>query len=148
MPHEQEGRGPGCALQNLVGQNRAQADLREEVEEDLEQKARELQQSSTYKSEFLANMSHEIRTPLNTILGISDLMSGEKPCDEWIDNIQLINNSGNHLLGILNDILDFSKLGREQLDLVSETFNLEELNLGDLPINKDPLHFAPIFNIN
>ena len=65
------------------------------------------------KTQFLANMSHELRTPLNAIIGFSDLMEKQivGPLSEryrgYASDIQ---ESGQHLLGIINDILDLSKI--------------------------------------
>ena len=43
----------------------------ENIKSALEEKARQLEESSTYKTEFLSNMSHELRTPLNSLLILS-----------------------------------------------------------------------------
>ena len=73
------------------------------------------------KSELMANMSHELRTPLNAIIGFSDLIInntfGKLENKEYADYINLINNSGRHLLDIINDILDVSAIeaGRSEL---------------------------------
>ena len=62
------------------------------------------------RSEFLANMSHEIRTPLNAILGLAQMgirnSSGRHAEQQFIR----INESGQHLLGVINDILDCAKI--------------------------------------
>jgi signal transduction histidine kinase len=69
------------------------------------------------KSLFLANMSHEIRTPLNSILGYSQLLHRESGFTEkQLKSLKIIEESGNHLLGLLNDVLDISKIEAEKMD--------------------------------
>ncbi len=75
------------------------------------------------KSEFLANMSHELRTPLNAILGIAQVLQGSKalPTEER-EQINIIYESGFHLLTLLNDILDLSKIEAEKMELSPTDF--------------------------
>ena len=74
------------------------------------------------KDEFLANMSHELRTPLNAVLGKAEiLLEGiNGPLNEkQVASIQVIEESGNHLLDLINDILDVAKIeaGKISLDI-------------------------------
>ena len=82
------------------------------------------------KSDFLANMSHELRTPLNAIIGFSEIMAqevlGPMEHDRYLEYAEDINNSGQHLLGIINEILDLSRvisgkavLDEESVDLIA-----------------------------
>ncbi|HEX7636466.1 MAG TPA: histidine kinase dimerization/phospho-acceptor domain-containing protein, partial [Noviherbaspirillum sp.] len=60
------------------------------------------------KSAFLANMSHELRTPLNGILGYAQILLRDKKLSEHeITGLNVIQQSGQHLLTLINDILDF-----------------------------------------
>ncbi len=80
------------------------------------------------KSEFLANMSHELRTPLNSIIGFTDLMSEKSSLS--IENkkyIDIIHQSGQHLLTLINDILEMSKIEAGRTLVNSEDFNLSSL---------------------
>lgn len=69
------------------------------------------------KSEFVAAMSHEIRTPLNGVLGYADLLMASKLTASQRNHVEVIRNSGGHLLSILNDILDFSKISSGDMNL-------------------------------
>ncbi|MBN1770234.1 MAG: HAMP domain-containing histidine kinase [Deltaproteobacteria bacterium] len=70
------------------------------------------------KIDFLAVMSHELRTPLNTILGFSDLLLEglEGPINPGQrEDLRIVRESGDHLLGLVNDILDLSALRAGQI---------------------------------
>jgi signal transduction histidine kinase len=70
------------------------------------------------KSIFLANMSHELRTPLNGILGYAQILQRHKSLDErQIAGLNVILQSGEHLLTLINDILDFAKIEAGKLEL-------------------------------
>ncbi|AMW29240.1 GAF domain-containing protein [Arthrospira platensis] len=63
------------------------------------------------KSEFLANMSHELRTPLNAILGFTQLLQRDRTlAAKHQEYIKIVNQSGQHLLGLINDVLEMSKI--------------------------------------
>lgn len=82
----------------------------------------EAEKSSIARADFMARMSHEIRTPLNGILGISQLLKKSTKEKEQIEKIEVLCQSGEHLLTVLNDILDFSKIEQGKLSIVEKTF--------------------------
>jgi two-component system, sensor histidine kinase ChiS len=87
------------------------------------------------KSVFLANISHELRTPLNAILGFSQLMlsssafqrKGMQMSTEQRENLEIINRSGEHLLGLINDVLEMSKIEAGRITLNEHGFDLQRL---------------------
>ncbi|MGK7941041.1 MAG: transporter substrate-binding domain-containing protein [Crocosphaera sp.] len=84
--------------------------------------------ASRAKSNFLAHMSHELRTPLNAILGFSQLLNhDEKLNSEQKDYIEIINESGEHLLSLIQSILDMAKIEAGKTTLHYQTFNLHKL---------------------
>ena len=104
-----------------------------EARERLEEKNSELLESqkaaeaaNEAKSTFLANMSHELRTPLNAIIGYSEMLieDAEDDNEEFIPDLDKINTSGKHLLGLINDILDLSKVESGKMELYIEEFDL------------------------
>ena len=70
------------------------------------------------KSEFLSNMSHELRTPLNGILGYAQILKQDRTLvPSQTRGIDIIHQSGSHLLTLINDILDLSKIEARKLEL-------------------------------
>ncbi|WP_293132006.1 ATP-binding protein [Okeania sp. SIO3I5] len=103
---------------------------RAQSQERLRQINEELERSSQLKSEFLASMSHELRTPLNSILGFSDLLQrqiSEPLSDRQVNQVRLIQKSGQHLLELINDILDLSKIESGKTELSLEVINIHEV---------------------
>ncbi|MFN9174345.1 MAG: ATP-binding protein [Synechocystis sp.] len=104
----------------------------EQAHADLETYALNLIQTTRLKDEFLATMSHELRTPLNAILGFSELLLDDtmgRLSDSQRQSVQTINESGEHLLGLITDMLDFSQISASQLQLDRQPVNLFQLCL-------------------
>jgi CheY-like chemotaxis protein len=77
-------------------------------------------------------MSHEIRTPMNAIIGITNMVKrklteASETEPEILSNLMQIEESSQHLLGLLNDILDLSKIDAGKIDMSMETVNIHKL---------------------
>ena len=84
--------------------------------------------ASKAKSEFLANMSHELRTPLNAILGFTQVMIRDPFLStDQLENLRIINRSGEHLLDLINDVLDMSKIEAGIITISETSFDLYRL---------------------
>ena len=80
------------------------------------------------KSVFLANMSHELRTPLNAILGFSSLIRQDSNLStEQHDHLDIINRSGEHLLGLINDVLEIAKIEAGKIHLETHALDLHRM---------------------
>jgi len=90
----------------------------------------ELEHANRAKDEFLANMSHELRTPLNSILGLAESLL-EQRRDRLSElqqkSLQIIESSGQHLLGLINDILDLSKIDAGKFDIFPQVFEVDSV---------------------
>ena len=91
-----------------------------------EQRQKEkLEEANKAKDNFIANMSHELRTPLNSILGFSQLLQNDsRLVAEQLKFVDIISQSGQHLMTLINDVLDLSKLTAEKLELQHSNFDL------------------------
>jgi PAS domain S-box-containing protein len=109
-------------LKTLADELHAQA-------EELERQRAEADAANRVKAEFLAAMSHELRTPLNAISGYAQLMqlglSGPLT-PEQSQQLERIQRSQQHLLGIINDILNFSRIEAGEL-----TYDLTKIVIRD-----------------
>ncbi|XYI02363.1 AAA family ATPase [Sorangium sp. So ce1128] len=103
-------------------------DLSERKHAEAEREARHAAEvANRAKSAFLANMSHELRTPLNGILGYAQILERDPALGErQIAGVNVIRQSGEHLLTLINDILDLAKIEAGRL----------ELYLVDIPISR------------
>jgi signal transduction histidine kinase/DNA-binding response OmpR family regulator/CHASE3 domain sensor protein/HAMP domain-containing protein len=127
---EEELRVQQEELQQTNEELEERSGLLEEKNLEIQKKAEELELTTRYKSEFLANMSHELRTPLNSILLLSRLLSenDEKNLSgEQIEYAQVIQSSGNGLLGLIDEILDLSKIEAGKMELEFVNVSIKEM---------------------
>ena len=126
----------------LDAANRELEKTNEELENRVEVRTKELQVSkekaekaqqtaevaNKAKSTFLANMSHELRTPLNAILGFTQIMQRDRTANQkQLENLAIVNRSGEHLLALINDVLDMSKIEAGRIALNPHSFDLHRL---------------------
>ncbi|WP_413111479.1 LuxQ periplasmic sensor domain-containing protein [Thaumasiovibrio sp. DFM-14] len=79
------------------------------------------------KSDFLAQMSHELRTPLNGILGIAQILKNSLENQQHRDHVDVLYQSGEHLLTVLNDIIDYSQIEQGDFKLKFANFSFKEV---------------------
>lgn len=108
---------------------------RDHLEELVEARTMELSQAkiraeaaNQSKSRFLATMSHEFRTPLNAILGFAQLLQMDDGLDDAQRNkINLVRDSGEHLLALITDLLDMASIEAGKVRLQPATVDLRAL---------------------
>jgi signal transduction histidine kinase len=106
---------------------------------DLERKR--LVELDQMKTEFLARLSHDLRTPLNSIIGFSELITGDvggKMNKKHAEFVAAINRNGHALLSMINELLDLSSLETGHVHLRLETMSLQTL-LDDLKAATEPV---------
>ncbi len=115
----------------LLEKERAELALRvEESTAELRATNAALEQANRLKDEFLASMSHELRTPLNAVLGLTESLQEEVYGEinpEQAKALNVIEESGRHLLNLINDILDLSKIGAGKLNLDIQPISVENV---------------------
>jgi signal transduction histidine kinase len=119
----------GAILNDARHNRRLEQQVRERTRE-LEKARDEAESASRAKSAFLATVSHELRTPLNAIIGFSTILLDDSihalPAEQR-RQLQIVNESGRHLLDLIKDILDISSIEAGQLIVHVEVVNLSRL---------------------
>lgn len=92
------------------------------------QKAKEAAEAANQaKSRYVIGISHELRSPLNAIAGYAQLMQRDPAVPvHRRDAVKVIQNSADHLAGLIEGLLDISKIEAGHLTIYRERFNLHE----------------------
>ncbi len=83
--------------------------------------------ASQAKSEFLTLMSHELRTPLAGMLGLAQALKLEPLEPGEREQVELLEDQGRALLGLLNDVLDLAKIEAGKLEIAPIPGDLGQL---------------------
>ncbi len=120
----------------IIGTVGIARDATERIEAGREREARQVAEAANRaKSEFLANMSHELRTPLNSILGYAQILLRSRNLDpRYTKGLNVIHQSGEHLLMLINDILVSAKIEAGKQELSPNIFPLNHCLLAIIEI--------------
>lgn len=95
------------------------------LERRVQDRTAELRQQTRLRSDFMTQMSHELRTPLNSILGYTALLERDQDLGQGQRaSLEVIRQSGEHLLGLINEVLDFARIESGKLALDTATVAL------------------------
>jgi len=100
------------------------------MERALRERNEALEMADQLKSEFIANVSYELRTPLNTIIGFTEILTGQYFGDLNARQAEYghgILDSSNRLLLLINDILDLATIEAGHMSLDLESIDLNDL---------------------
>ena len=101
-----------------------------ELQSLLDHSAKKADEVHQAQRRFFATMSHELRTPLNAIVGFSDILQqdlfGKLPFERHREYVNIIQDSGQHLLSVVNDLLDISRIEAGKYELSLSTFSLTD----------------------
>ncbi len=98
------------------------------LNEELKEAVFRAESADKLKSAFLATMSHELRTPLNSIIGFTGILLQKLVgplSEEQEKQLKMVQSSARHLLELINDVLDISKIEAGQIDVIPESFTME-----------------------
>ena len=104
--------------------------------EEISRTARQLREAneklteiSVQKDAFLSQVSHELRTPMTSIRAFSEILKSDTPLqgEERARYSQIIHDEAIRLTRLLDDLLDLSVLENGEVQLNSQTGDLQEL---------------------
>ena len=97
------------------------------VEADLRASRDRALASERAKAHFLAVMSHEMRTPLTGILGAIELLRTNSAAADRKEYLNILQSSGELLLGHINDVLDLTEIESMGINLTERAFDIDAL---------------------
>lgn len=82
--------------------------------------------ASAAKSDFLAVVSHEIRTPMNAVMAAATLLDRSRLRPEQREQVGMLKDAGEVLVGLLNNVLDFSKIEAGKMQIEPTTTDVRD----------------------
>ena len=111
-----------------------------QMERALRERNEALETADRLKSEFIANVSYELRTPLNTIIGFTEILTGQyfgELNERQAEYSHGILDSSNRLLLLINDILDLATIEAGHMTLELDSIDVYALLNGSLGLIRE-----------
>jgi signal transduction histidine kinase len=101
---------------------------RQQLEQELNERNRELADADRRKDEFLAMLGHELRNPLAPIRNAIRLLQMMGPADPQLQLArEVIDRQSRHLSRLVEDLLDVSRISRGKVSLQWATIKLADV---------------------
>lgn len=97
---------------------------RKRLEEQLQERAEELERADREKNRFLAVLAHELRTPLSVIASSVYFLEQMHLEDRALRPLATINRQSRNMTRLIEDLLDLSRITSGKLELRCETFSV------------------------
>jgi signal transduction histidine kinase len=98
---------------------------RKQLEEDLRERTKKLEEADRRKNEFLAVLSHELRNPLAPIIASVEALKIYDIDDPKIKNLfDIIGRQTEQMTRLLKDLLDVSKILYDKIELTPEYIDI------------------------
>jgi signal transduction histidine kinase len=100
---------------------------KENLEEKVVERTRDLEKMMQIKSQFLSNMSHEIRTPIHGIMNYVDFLVQDWEVldrDQKYSFVKKLHHNSGRLLSLINNLLDLSKLDAGKMEFFMKKENM------------------------
>ena len=99
----------------------------DEIKENLNKMAQELEKSEMLKNDFISNVSHELKTPLAIIQNYSTLLSSDELSNEDRKKYaQTLHDASKRLTSLVTDILKLNKLENQNITPEKEKVRLHD----------------------
>ncbi len=97
------------------------------IKENLNDMAKELEQSAVLKTDFISSVSHELKTPLTNVQNYIFLLQGDLDKQTKDKYVKICLEETKRLSSLINNVLKLNKLENQNFNFEKETFRLDDL---------------------
>ena len=103
---------------------------RKRVEQEREKLIDNLSELNTSKDKLFSLISHDLRSPFNSLLGFSEILTGEYDSltdDEIREYLNVIYEASQNLYGMTNNLLQYSRFQMGRIEFRAEKLDVEKV---------------------